>query len=135
MNLFYAYSTGILTADTITVNFVGTSSFYSVVVFGINGVPSSSQLDSNGALPGTTNTASTPLTLTTSNANDFLFACYSQSSNTTVTAGSGWTAIAAQANFQFCEYQIVTTTQSALAANLSSNTTIRNGMGDAVKSQ
>jgi len=136
MAAWSAFSAGILTGDVITITYAGVgSSFASLIAFGINGAPSSGFLDPNGALPGTTNTISTPLTLTTSNAKDFLFAAYSANDGTTMTAGAGWTAVPGTGgNFMFAEYQIVTTTQSALAASLTAGT-IKNGIGSAVKSQ
>jgi hypothetical protein len=129
--LYGAYSPGILTSDVITITYNTTPSFVSTVAFGINGVPATSQIDPNGALPGVTAT-STPFTLTTSNANDFLIAFYSMTSATN-TAGSGWTLISG-ANFSVVEYQIVTATQSALSATVGSGT-IKNGVGTAVVSQ
>ena len=134
IDAFFAFSSGPLSSDTITVNYGTTVGFFSLIAFGVSGVPVSSQLDPNGALPGTT-TSSTPLTLTTSNANDFLFACYSSNNGTGNNQGSGWTLIGSGANFMMGEFQIVTSTQSALSAAVGGGTAIKNGIGSAIKSR
>lgn len=134
MTVYSAFSTGALTSDVVTVTYSSDPAFDSIVIWGLNGVPTSNQFDSNGALPGTT-TTSTPLTLTTSNACDFLFAAYSDNSGT-VTAGSGWTLVPTSGgNFMGVEYKLVTTTQAALSATVGGSTIIKNGLGHAVKSQ
>lgn len=130
---YRAFSTGILTSDIITVTFTGAGAFSSSVAFALNGSSGSSALDVNGALPGTT-TTSTPLTLTTSNANDLLFAAYSLNTGSG-TAGSGWTLVPGSGgNFMMIQYQLVTATQSALSAAIGTGT-IKNGIGHAVRSQ
>src|SRR5229473_1825062 len=133
MQVYSAFSTGVLTSDVITITYAALPGFDSIVAWGLHGTVTSSFFDPNGALPGTT-TTSTPLTLTTSNACDFLFAAYSDNSGS-VTAGAGFTLISGSGgNFMGVEYKIVTATQSALSMTVSGGTSIKNGIGDAVKS-
>lgn len=130
---YRAFSTGVLSSDVITITFTSLGAFSSTVAFALNGTSGASALDVNGALPGTT-TTSTPLTLTTSNANDLLFAAYSLNTGSG-TAGSGWTLVPGSGgNFMMVEYQLVTATQSALSAAIGTGT-IKNGIGHAVRSQ
>jgi hypothetical protein len=133
--LWSAFSTGALTTpEVVTITFPGTESFWSNVIWGLNGVPSSGYFDPNGALPGLTSTT-TPLTLTTSNANDFLFAAYADNSGAGIAPGTGWTLIPGSGgNFMGVIYKLVTATQSATPAAVSGGTTIKNGVGHAVKS-
>ena len=95
------------------------SAFTAVTAFGIGGAPSTSYFDPNGSLP--VESTGTILSITTSNANDFIFANYA-TSNASSTAGSGFAAISAAANFQLVEYVIVSTTQSGLSAGMGGST-------------
>jgi hypothetical protein len=129
-----AFSTGILTSDVITITYNSVPAFDSIVAWGLTGTVTSSFFDPNGALPGTTIVAGTPLTLTTSNACDFLFAAYAGNSGT-VTADAGFTLIPGSGgNFMGVEYKLVTATQSALSMTVGGTTAIKNGIGSAVKS-
>jgi hypothetical protein len=133
--VYYAKAPSILSSDVITVNYNSTVGFDAVQAAAFSGSNTSTPLDSNGALPGTTTTSGTPLTLTTSNAKDLLFACYAL--NGGETAGAGWTLVpnSGSTGFDAFEYQIVNSTQSATPANLSSNTQIKAGIGSAVVSR
>jgi FecR protein len=114
---YYAIAPNALSADAITVNFVGTTSYVDVNAFGVSGANTSSPFDSNASVPApTTSTGS----ITTSNADDFIFAGYRFGFNATPTAGSGWTAINASGDYYLSEYQIVSTTQAGLVATASS---------------
>lgn len=132
--VYRAFSSGILTSNVITITFTGSSAFFSTVTFALNGTLGASALDVNGTLPGTT-TTSTPLTLTTSNANDLLFASYALNTGTgTADTGNGWTLVPGSGgNFMAVEYKLVTATQSAFSAGLATGT-IKNGIGHAVRS-
>jgi hypothetical protein len=136
MSVYSAFSSGVLTSDTITITYNSPPGFDSIVVFGLNGVPTSNYFDPNGALPGTTTTVGTPLTLTTSNACDFLFAAYADNTGAGIAPGAGWSLISGSGgNFMGVIYKLVTATQSATPAAVSGGTTIKNGVGSAVKSQ
>ncbi len=58
-------------------------------------------------------------TITTSNANDFVFAAYRFASDATPSAGSSWTAINASGGYYLSEYQITSATQTGLVATAS----------------
>jgi hypothetical protein len=135
ISVFFAQAPSILSSDVITVNFTSGGAFDAVQAAAFSGANIATPLDSNGALPGSTSTSGVPLTLTTSNAFDLLFACYAL--NGGETAGSGWTFVpnAGSTGFDAFEYQIVNTTQSATPANLSSNTQIKAGIGAALVSR
>jgi len=136
VGLWTAFSAGALTTpEVVTITFAGSEAFWSNVIWGLNGVPSSGYFDTNGALPGITST-STPLTLTTSNACDFLFAAYADNSGAGIAPGTGWLLIPGSGgNFMGVIYKPVTIQQSATPAAVSAGTTIKNGVGSAVKSQ
>ena len=128
---YYAIASNELSADTITVNFTGSTS--SVLnAFSIVGANTSSPFDTNASLAGTS-TGST-VSATTSNANDLIFAAYNSWGTATPSAGSGWTTISAPSgDYYLSEYQTVSATQSGLTATLSSGgNTILDGIIDAV---
>jgi hypothetical protein len=135
MSVFFAIAPSILTSDVITITYGDVSGFDSVQAAAFSGANTSTPFDSNGALPGTTTTSGTPLTLTTSNALDLLFACYSLNGGTS--AGTGWTGVpgSGSTGFDAFEYQIVNSTQSGTPANLSNNSQIKNGFGHALVSR
>jgi hypothetical protein len=121
---------GTLAGDTLTINFSGNSDFTTVAAFGISGANASAPFDTNGALPY--QVAGGPATISTSNANDIVFAGYNFASTPTPTAGAGWTFIY-NANYLLVEYQIVSTTQSSLSAAIGTgNTDENNSIGDAI---
>ena len=115
---YYAIAPNELSADTITVNFTGTTC--SVLnAFSIVGANTSSPFDTNASLPGTSNGST--VSATTSNANDLIFAAYNSWGTATPSAGSGWTTISGPSgDYYLSEYQTVSATQSGLAATLSS---------------
>lgn len=124
-----AVSSGALSADSITVTF-GASTFSTVCAIGISGANTATKFDSNAGLPAAGTTS--PVALTTSNANDFLIGAYRFTSTASPTAGAGWTLITG-ANFLLVEYQIVAATQSGLSATIGTGNTDENGgIGDAV---
>lgn len=128
---FYIDAASTVTAETITCTITGTNSDYFITAcgFGIKG-GSSYAFDANGALPGTSTTAGVNATITTSNANDFIYAfIVDQAGGGSV--GAGWTSIFS-GNFLTVEYQVVAATQSALAATLGSDST-QIAIGDAIQ--
>jgi hypothetical protein len=87
------------------------------------------RFDKNVSVPATP-TASTG-TITTSNADDFIFAGYRFSNTETPGAGSEWTAINASGGYYLSEYQTVSATQIGLVATASS-TDQNGGIVDAI---
>lgn len=96
-------------SGNITVSASGTT-FITGLAFGIGGAATSSFFDSNASLPGISSSGS--VTVSTSNANDFIFG-FGVNGNGTP---GGWTTIDSAANSNFCAngYQIVSTTQTNL---------------------
>ena len=100
------YTSNISTAITAT---VGTSAVYGqMIVFAIGGSATSSQFDPGVGIPASSTNGTS--TITTGNANDFVFSSNGLSTSTG-TQGAGWTLIAS-AGFLLCEYQIVSSTGS-----------------------
>ena len=112
---YYAIAPTALSADTITVNFAGTTYFTDLNAFGVSGANTSSPFDTNASLPGTSN--SRTVSATTSNANDIIIAAYRFSSDVTPSAGSGWNSISSGGDYYLSEYQIVSATQTGLGGN------------------
>ena len=119
-----------ITSETITVNFANSPSFETLDCFGISGSDVSTIWDSNGSLPATAQSAI--VSVSTSNANDFLIGAYRFGSTASPTQGTGWTIISG-ANFQLTEYKIVSATQSGLSVAIGTGAGDQNaGLGDAV---
>ena len=119
-----------LTTDEITVTLSGSTTFITVDAFGISGADTTTIFDSNVALPDTQD-GSGHVTITTSNADDFLIGAY-RFSVANPTEGTGWTKISG-ANFQLTEYKIVSATQSALDVDIGTGDGSENGgIGDAI---
>lgn len=119
-----AISAGALSSDVITVT-PSASTFTTIDAFGISGANTVTPFDSNVGLPAT---GAPTLTLSTSNANDFIVAGMITSG--TVTAGGSWTLISG-ADFQGVEYQIVAATQSGLSVTVGTGSYTR-AIGDAI---
>lgn len=85
------------------------STFLTSLAFGIGGAATSSFFDANGSLPGTAGSGNT--TISTSNANDFIFGF---NVNNAGAPGAPWTLIdaTAQSNFLQASYRIESTTQT-----------------------
>ncbi len=109
---YYAIAPNVLSADAITVNFTGTASYVDLNAFGISGANTSSPFGTSAPVTATTSTGA----LTTSNANDFVFAGYRFASDATPGAGSSWTAINAGSGYYLSEYQVVSAPQTGLVA-------------------
>lgn len=137
--VWWARAASILSSDTITVQYGELVSYAAVTAFGISGaLASGSPFDTNGALPASTayvdGGSATTVALTTSNANDFLFACY-RIGVADPTQGAGWTLVSGNdASFHLVEYKIVSATQSGLSAAVGTGAgSQQTGIGDAVK--
>ena len=125
---YYAIAPTALSADAITVNFAGTPGYVDLNTFGVSGANTLAPFDTNVSLPATP--AVSTGSVTTSNANDFIFAGY-RSNDASSDAGSGWTAINTNPDYNLAEYQIVSTTQAGLVATASS-TDQTGGIVDAI---
>lgn len=123
---WYAIASSTLSSATITAANTGTT-YLEVGVYGISGANTSSPFDGNASIPGSS--ATTPVTVSTSNANDFI-ACMERDSSTNPFPTSGWTNLHT-GSFGFSQYQRPTTTQSGLSCTAATS----NGMiVDAAKS-
>jgi hypothetical protein len=126
--IWYAVSTGILSGDVITFNFLSATTFTTTSCWGINGANTASPFDPNASIP--TVAASGTVSISTTNADTFIISAY-RCANSTPTAGAGFTALTG-ANFLLTQYQIVTSAQSSLALPVTGCTTNTGGIGDAV---
>lgn len=115
---FTAPYTTNLSSETITVN-MGSATFGTADAFGVGLAKTSSFLDGSGAT-GT----SDPLSISGSNAFDFIAGCFRMQTTSNPTAGSGYTKISG-ADFQLAEYKTTTVAPSSLSI------TIGTGVGDA----
>lgn len=115
LELWTTTSTSAQTSATITINYSAATNFPDAGVFSFSGTNTSSPFD-GAALTGTT-----AQSITTTFANDVIIGGFSPSSNT-ATAGAGFTALYTNANFNFAEYQIVSSTQSGLSVGITGDT-------------
>ena len=126
---YYAIAPTALAGDVITVGFSGAASYATLNAFGISGANTSSPFDTNVSLAATS--ANSTVSVTTSNANDLIFADY-RLAPANPSSGSGWTGIAS-GDYYLSEYQIVAATQTGLVATVSNGgQTINGGIVDAV---
>lgn len=131
---WYAITSSTLSGLTITVTYSGTVTHYAVLnVFGLSRANTNSPFDPNGGLPSVRTQAAA--SITTSNANDFVFGFELTMATASPTHGAGWTTISAPATDYFgSEYQQVTTTQSALTVTWSNAATDADVMlGEAIQ--
>jgi uncharacterized glyoxalase superfamily protein PhnB len=127
---YYAIAPTALSNDTITVNLIGGSTkLLDVNAFGVTGANTSSPFDSNVSSPVTP--AASTGSISTGNANDFIFAGYAFSTTAVPGAGSGWTALNANGSNFLSEYQIVSKPQVGLVATASA-TDETGGIVDAI---
>jgi len=112
---YYAIAPNALSADAITVDFAGTASYVDLNAFGISGANTSSPFDTSVPVTPATSTG----TVTTSNADDLVFASYRFTSDATPSAGPSWTAINASGGYYLSEYQITSAPQTGLVATAS----------------
>jgi hypothetical protein len=118
-------SSGAITATVTT----GSSTFITVICFGVSGANTGSIWDPNGGLPASAKATSNPnanqaVTFSTSNANDFLIVFAGDDNNDiqSPTADSGFTIIQHGASASEValanEYKVVSATQTNLVVNL-----------------
>lgn len=110
---------------TITITMTGSSNAAGVA-FGITGANTASPFDGNTALPASNShnaQTSASVTISTSNAHDFIIGALGVQGNPALTTGSGFSLILTQASGTTREtsdeYQIVSSTQSNLAVSYS----------------
>src|SRR2546422_4685317 len=126
---YYAIASSPLSAVSITATASG-ASYVIMNAFGVSGANTASPFDSNAAIPasnsGTGNSHS--VTISTSNANDFLIGAVGIDDPTdacsTATALGGFTKITDKGNvlrWGASEYKIVSATQTSLSVTMSSN--------------
>lgn len=125
---WFAIASSTLSSASITASCTG-GSFITLDVFGISGA-NTSAFDANAAVPA--HATSGTLTISTSNANDFIVSGY-RCSNASPTVGTGFTLISG-ANFALTQYKIVTATQSSLNLDVGGCSTNNGSIGDAAKS-
>jgi hypothetical protein len=134
IEVWYAKASGPLSSDVITPTFSGAASSQASIAFGVSCANLSTPFDSNGSLPNTIANLATAATISTSNANDFIYGFYVFAGTATPTAGSGFTLISNVGSFGYMmtEYQIVTSTQSGLAVSVGTGAgDTKSGGGDA----
>jgi hypothetical protein len=132
-NYFTEYTAPYTTNFSGTITYTNTSGlggFASCVAFGISGSATSSYFDPNLSSAVTVSGGGSAQ-ITTTNANDFIFA-YQASNNNTTTAGAGWTLIQDGTLYQGAEYQIVSSTQTNLTPTWSGAGTITGTIADAI---
>lgn len=128
--VWWAYSSGALTGDTITVTYSGATDAGVLIAFGVNSsgtaFSASSPWDTNGSLPATNFTAGvvTPsATVSTTAANTLLFAVSAGNQIYGGTAASGYTEIDFNTDFggsgagESAQYQVFASAQSGITVN------------------
>ncbi len=105
-----------LSSESITATAAAGTPAKTLHVFAISGADQTSIFDSNGGLPVIETAVTTQFNISTSNANDFIFAVYRIGIGSP-TAGAGWTTIEGD-GFLLTEYQIVSAPQTSLAATV-----------------
>lgn len=129
-----AVASSALSSLVITVNYSAVS-FTTVCAFGISGADTTTKFDSNAVLP-VVNSSSTITTLSTTAANTMLLSFYRQGGTASPAAGSGFTAIAAQAGgFALFQYKIVSSAQTNVSCGKDGGTTngdANGGIADAI---
>ena len=135
---WYGIASSALSSEAITVHLSGSPAYGSTIVaFGISGANTASPFDSHSGLPAWASGSggSPSVSISTSNANDFIFGVEVRgcpSAN-----GAAYSTIVSdgcKANYAdvFAEYQIVSSTKSSFAVNWGSTTSYWDTMGDAV---
>jgi hypothetical protein len=99
-----------LSSEVITVTLGATATFWNLIVWGISGAINPTTFDPHAGLPY----QGTAPVVSTTHANDFIFAGINCGGSAVPTAGSGWTAVQ-PGNYNFMEYQIVSSPQTSLS--------------------
>ena len=106
-----------LVSELITVNLSGSSSFLSSVALGVSGADTTTKWDGNASIPAKASPPyadGTGLSISTTNANDFVLSFYRTASSANPTVGSGMTLILAPTGgFFIAQYKIVSSTLSS----------------------
>lgn len=148
LDVWWAYSSGALTAQTITVTWGNvTIDDMSCVVFGVKNFTGTNYQtqpwDSNGSLPATASSTGTSAPTVsgvgTTSANTMLLGIGGTTSGTNVTAGSGFTIIKNQhngggvnASDTFTEQDVVSVTQSGISIAFTGSVARWTMIGDAL---
>jgi hypothetical protein len=148
MEIWWAYSSGILSADSITVNYNNPSNaVVTVLVFGVNGADTSAPWDTNVSLPASvttgTNTPSVSGVSTTA-GNTMLLGIYGSNSVgvAPTAAGSTFTiiddsfqAFSGQGSGAAAEYKVVSASQSSVSVAFAATSGSAGGtmLADAIK--
>ncbi len=121
MDEWYAVANCPLSSDTITMTTRSGGGYTGFNVFAVSGANTNNIFDPNGGLPATS--ATTSVSISTSNANDFIFSAMTDYNGIASSAGAGWTEIdGSNANGgYFSEYQTVSALQSNLTASFIEN--------------
>ncbi len=117
---------------TITYSAAATPAFTSAHVFAFSGQDTSgTPFDGNGAVPASS--ATDPVAITTTNADDVIIAAYRESSTASPTAGTGFTTIIG-ADYHLAQYKIVAAPQTGLSCTQGTGAGDSNGcVADALK--
>lgn len=131
LEVWWALSTGALSADTITVTLSGATDDASLIAYGVSGANTASPWDANVSLPATSSASNPPSVggVSTSSANAMILGFCGDDKTTTQTSGAGYTLIATrlngggiQASSVASEDQVVSATQSGITVAFGSLT-------------
>jgi hypothetical protein len=122
LEFWYAIASSPLSSHVITVNNTG-NGFTTIDAFGVSGVDTSSPFDADASTPAT-NSSNADLLISTDTADTFIISGYRMSNTASPSQGAGWIKISG-ANYALSQYQIVSSTQTNLAATIASGS--RNG--------
>ena len=117
--VFYAIAASALSADSIKITWNSApTQFGTLQVFGVSGANTASPFDGNGGLPSFATGAYA--SVTTSNANDFIYGAELTANTVSPTTGGGFSAIESGIGSNLAsEYKVVSSTQSALSVSYS----------------
>ena len=134
LNEWYAVANCPLSSDTITITTKSGGSYTGINVFAVSGANTNNIFDPNGSLPATS--ATTSVSISTSHANDFIFAAITDYNGIASSNGAGWTEIDGtngNGGF-FSENQTVSALQVNLTASFLENYPGGEGiLGDAIQ--
>ena len=119
--IFYAIAASPLTSDNISVTWSSSPTLYGwIQVFGVSGANTSSPFDSNSALPAFA-TAGNYATVSTSNANDFVYGLENTAGTSAPTVGTGFAPLVSgqAASYTAGDYAITSVAQGALTMTYS----------------
>ena len=132
IEMWTAVSASPLNAEVLTVNLVAATTFIRANAFGIANVNTGSPFDSNASLPANS-TANADLTISTSNADDFIIGAFRSSAGAPTGApGAPWITIQ-DVNFCLTYYRIVSATQTNLTVPKGTAGTTNGALADAIK--